>query len=39
MIALRVRANRLRDKLEECVSTGLEARRLMRAAGEGHVSP
>lgn len=39
MTALRVRANRLRDKLEECMSTGLDARRLMRAAGEGHVSP
>jgi hypothetical protein len=38
MIALRVRANRLRAKLEECVSGGLELRRRMRAAG-GHVSP
>jgi DNA-directed RNA polymerase specialized sigma24 family protein len=39
MTALRVRANRLRDKLEECLKTGLEARRLTRAAGEGHVFP
>ncbi len=38
MIALRVRANRLRDKLEECVSTGLEARRRMRATGKGYAS-
>jgi hypothetical protein len=35
MIALRVRANRLREKLEECVSSSLEARRRSRVAGEG----
>lgn len=33
MIALRVRANRLREKLEQCVSTCLESRRHMRAGG------
>jgi DNA-directed RNA polymerase specialized sigma24 family protein len=33
MIALRVRANRLREKLEQCVSTCLESRRHMRAEG------
>jgi DNA-directed RNA polymerase specialized sigma24 family protein len=33
MIALRVRANRLRDKLEQCVSGCLELRRQMRAGG------
>lgn len=35
MIALRVRANRLREKLEECVSSALEARRRLREVGEG----
>lgn len=34
MIALRVRANRLRDKLEKCVSGDLEARRRKRATGQ-----
>jgi DNA-directed RNA polymerase specialized sigma24 family protein len=34
MIALRVRANRLRDKLEKCVSSDLEARRRKRATGQ-----
>jgi DNA-directed RNA polymerase specialized sigma24 family protein len=33
MIALRVRANRLREKLEQCVSNCLESRRHMRAGG------
>jgi DNA-directed RNA polymerase specialized sigma24 family protein len=33
MIALRVRANRLREKLELCVSNCLESRRHMRAGG------
>jgi DNA-directed RNA polymerase specialized sigma24 family protein len=33
MIALRVRANRLRGKLEQCVSNCLESRRHMRAGG------
>lgn len=33
MIALRVRANRLREKLEQCVSNCLESRRRLRAGG------
>jgi DNA-directed RNA polymerase specialized sigma24 family protein len=33
MIALRVRANRLRERLEQCVSHCLEARRQMRPGG------
>jgi hypothetical protein len=33
MIALRVRANRLREKLEQCVCNCLESRRRMRAGG------
>jgi len=35
MIALRVRANRLRARLEECVTGCLETRRLLRKAGGG----
>jgi DNA-directed RNA polymerase specialized sigma24 family protein len=38
MIALRVRANRLRDKLEKCVSSGIETRRRKRATREENIS-
>ena len=34
MIALRVRANRLRERLEKCVSSDLDARRRKRAIGQ-----
>jgi hypothetical protein len=39
MIALRVRTNRLREKLEECVRNSLENRRQTRRIGQPPASP
>ena len=39
MVALRVRANRVRENLENCVNSGLEARRRKRLANRKDVAP
>jgi hypothetical protein len=39
MVALRVRTNRLREKLEECVRNSLETRRETRRIGQYPASP